>query len=169
MLNLVTWYRHRGTHFEITGSLMRETIHRSSSALNAYAPLAVRIFGSPVIFVPAKLHLLDSLVMSRLVFNAGTWDHDINVLRRLNSVYMRALRRIADEISYEGRSELNDLQVRRKLGVPSIDCLVQRARLKYAARLETTRPRALVAVLRQRMNGDAYLGAADQSGHGWPI
>ena len=71
----------------------------------------------------------------------------------LNGLYMRVLRRIADECRYSNEGNITDLQVRVKLGQPSIDCVLIKCRLRYFARLITRGPDALKAVLGTKCRG----------------
>merc|ERR1712032_1759572 len=65
---------------------------------------------------------------------------------------MRALRRILDECSYQ-RTTHTDFEIRRFMQQPPIDCLLMRARLRYAKRLLCNRLGALCAVLASRPKG----------------
>ena len=63
------------------------------------------------------------------------------------TLYMRVLRRIADKVRFDATCDCSDHAVRQMLSQPSIDCLVQRQRLHYLARIVLNRPRALWAIL----------------------
>ena len=84
--------------------------------MNAYAPVSVRIFGSPVVSDCTKMSLLRSLKHSRLLFNAHIRFPELNWLRILNATYMRGLRRISGDCRF-GKSA-TDIEVRRKLKSP---------------------------------------------------
>eukprot|EP00973_Karenia_brevis_P031278 4317486-Karenia_brevis.AAC.1 len=72
-------------------------------------------------------------------------------MKILNGVYMRALRRICNECRY-GKSR-HDIDIRKLLKAPSIDCLLMRSRLRYLARLVKTKPLALLSILRSKPRG----------------
>jgi len=93
---------------------------------------------------------MNSLILSRLLNNVHTWVMNPTVLRILNSVYMRDLRRIAGKLRYDATCECSDADVRQMLSQPSLDCLVQRKRLQYLATLSITKPKALLAILQAR-------------------
>ena len=60
---------------------------------------------------------------------------------------MRVLRRIVDDPRYSEDVKMTDLEVRRALNVPSLDRVLQTARLRYFARLVRNQPNALLALL----------------------
>ena len=102
----------------------------------SYSPLAVKVFGKSSIRTWLRMALMRSLVLSRACFNLhisvpGPW-----LLKRLNRVHMRVLRRISRCINGVdtdgvGRPHQSNRAVRQMLGQPSIDCIAARARLKY--------------------------------------
>ena len=59
---------------------------------------------------------------------------------------MRVVRRIAGEVYMDG-SDKTDYEVRRNIGVPSIDCRIQRNRLQYLGRITRRHPSASMALL----------------------
>ena len=65
---------------------------------------------------------------------------------------MRVLRRIAGSMRFE-RCE-TDVEVRWKLKVPSLECILAKARLQYLRRLLVCRPRTLMAFLSARIKGE---------------
>ena len=67
---------------------------------------------------------------------------------------MRGLRRIADELRFDNKENgKTDLEVRRQLGVPSIDCILLTARMRYLVRIVREAPSTLIAVLHFRREG----------------
>eukprot|EP00959_Pyramimonas_sp_CCMP1952_P295290 6176100-Pyramimonas_sp.AAC.1 len=70
-----------------------------------------------------KLHLLHSLVLSRLLYNVAIWTMSPAALKQINGPYMRALRRIAGDMKAGHAPAFSDLAVRQRLHVPSIDCV----------------------------------------------
>ena len=125
---------------------------KARSAMSAYSPVAIRVFGSHRISQDLKVALFWSLILSKLLFNIHVVVVGPRYLRALNAVYMRALRRIGGHCNY-GDSTISDINVRRKLQMPSLDCLMVRARLRYLGRLLRTMPPALLALLACRFGG----------------
>ncbi|CAK0839438.1 unnamed protein product [Prorocentrum cordatum] len=72
-------------------------------------------------------------------------------LQMLNGVNMRVLRRVGDAPRF-GHSE-TDLEIRKRLRQPSLDCLAMRTRLRYLGRLVRSSPPALLALLAARPGG----------------
>ena len=118
----------------------------------SYSPLAVKVFGNKRIRTWLKMALMRSLVLSRSCFNLhisvpGPW-----LLKRLNRVHMRVLRRIARCINGVdtdgvGQPHQSNRAVRQMLGEPSIDCIDARARLKYWRRVMKSGPPMLRALI----------------------
>ena len=101
---IVEKYKYSGSIVSVTGSYYNDAVHRVSVALNAFAPIAVRVFGARSVSIQVKLMFFESLVCSRLFYNTElyvfTCSSSINALRKLNSVYMRVVRRIAGEMRH---------------------------------------------------------------------
>ena len=144
-------YKHLGTFVTTTGGQVHDAQHRATSAVTAYCPLASKVFGSKYVGEWLKIHFMTSLVMSRLLRNTHLWIPEPKSMRKLNAVYMRVLRRIADCCRFDGTTGANDLQVREKLGQPSIDCLLAKARLRYFGRIIQNRHKTLWAILGVRV------------------
>ena len=67
---LVRQYQHLGTYIDARGVTSFNFIERSRLALGVYAPIALKVFGSPHISSLHKRIFLSTLVLSRLPFNA---------------------------------------------------------------------------------------------------
>eukprot|EP00973_Karenia_brevis_P094429 12422426-Karenia_brevis.AAC.1 len=59
--------------------------HKERITLAAYSPLAVTIFGSTVIHDWVKLHLMSSLLWTRLFYNAHIVVPSRQYVKKLNS------------------------------------------------------------------------------------
>jgi len=126
-----------------------------SSAMAAYVPLARKVFGALAISRKVRLHLFNSLVMSRLIYNVHTWSTITRQMYvQLNAVYMRGLRRIADQCRYSAKSStLTDHQVRLMLGAQSFQCLISQRRLQLLATILKHAPEQLRNLLAVRTHG----------------
>eukprot|EP00973_Karenia_brevis_P032839 4533990-Karenia_brevis.AAC.1 len=129
--------------------------------MGAYSPLAVKIFGSPHIGHHLKLIFKQALVLSTLIFNAHVRVLDGRCLSILNCVYMRVVRRIVNCCRFNSDT-FCDLEVRKLARVPSLDCLIQRARLNYLVRLLVHEHRPLIALLSIRLHGGRVLPWVEQ-------
>ena len=146
-VNVVSSYKHLGSIIDETASYVPEANNRSSKAMNSFAPLAVRVLGSLSISRNRRIRLSWSLVMSRLLFNVHVWSCFAGKARTtLNVTYMRVWRRVAGNPRYE-RTSWTDLDIRIRLQVPSIDCIVRKRRLCYLARVAKCKFDALHAAL----------------------
>jgi hypothetical protein len=126
---------------------MYEVQHRCAKATSAYSPIACKIFGSPKIGVWLKFHLMESLVLSRLMYCVHTLTMSTKGISKLSAVYMRMLRRINENIRFSSSCELSDLQVRELCQKPLMDCLLVRARLRYLRRICKHSTQALYIIL----------------------
>ena len=129
-LRVVSEYKHLGSIIGADGGAGSDVPRRVSSAMTSYAPLAVKLFGSAQVSRQVRLALASSLIFSRLLYNAHTWSSwTATMYCKLNAVYMRVLRRIAGACRFDASNKLTDLDVRRRLGAPSMHCLIIRQRL----------------------------------------
>ena len=109
--------------------------------------------------------------MSRLLFKAHVWALRHKDTALLHRPYMRALRRIAGAgwKSNETTPPITDSEVRRRLGAPSIACLLIKARLQYLGRVCRRRHNfpTLWSILDKKC-GSAQKGTeADMPDHPW--
>ena len=151
-LFLVDEYKHLGGIITSDGIIMPEVNQRASSAMSCYGPLATRVFGSTAVSLTLKKHFLQSLVMSKLLYNTQTLTMTTTGLQKLNVPYMRVLRRIVGEPRYNEHCANSDLGVRRTLGMPSIDYVVLHRRLTYYCRIAKHRPTMLWALLQAHVD-----------------
>ena len=145
---VVTQYAHLGTTLQANGRQQANAKAREGKAMTSYAPISKKIFGCPRVSTWLKLHFLNSLIWTRCAFNLHIFPPAACVLKRANRVHMRALRRITDCISgvSDGHCKSN-VEVRRLVGEPCVDCLLTRARLTYAHRVAENGPVQLHAIL----------------------
>ena len=146
-VNAVDRYKHLGSIVDGTRSLVPEARNRVDASMNSFGPLSMRILGNKSINIKRRVALGWSLVVSRLTFNVHVWSSFEGKPRSIvNNMYMRLWRRIAGDPKF-ARTTWTDLQVRRWLDVPSIDCHLRRKRLKYFSRLARLDFAALHAAL----------------------
>ena len=150
-LRIVRCYKHLGTYIDALGVTHGNVIERAKLALGAYSPIAMKVFGSPLISTSYKMCFLKTLVMSKQNFNVHLMIPSAKDIKKLNSTYMRGLRRIAGEMRYDNNDKgKSDLQVRWQMGAPSIDCILLTARVRYIIRIVREQPKTLCAVLHFR-------------------
>ena len=151
LITVVSQYKHLGGIVQSDGCLVPDARCKANSGLAAYMPIAMKVFGNAAISQDLKLLFCASLILSRLLFNAHIVVPTARYLKIIGEVYMRVLRRVANECRFE--KCLSDAGVRAKLKAPSIDCLMMRARLRYLGRVLRNKPQALLAILAVRVNG----------------
>ena len=83
----------------------RNTQHWVQSAMVAYSPLSFKVFGNSLIAPTHRLSFSRSLVMSRLLFNVHVTVLSARDYIAYNDVYMRVLRRIADNPRFGADTE----------------------------------------------------------------
>ena len=120
--------------------------------MQAFAPIAVKVFGNHNISIGIRLSFLSSLVLSRMLFNAHVAVLHVSHLTLFNGAYMRVLRRITNKMRFE-RCDMTDHAIRKSLNAPSVDCIIQRNRLLYLRRLLINKPRVLLAALHFQFKG----------------
>ena len=164
-------YKHLGTWLTTDGSLIIEMKHRAASACGARVALARTVLGKRGCSWEMQCQFVQTLVMSRLLFKAHVWTlrHKDTVL--LHRPYMRALLRTAGAgwKPNQTAAPIADSEVRRRLGAPSIECMLIKARLQYLGRLCRGRHNfpTLWAILDKKC-GSAHKGAeTDASCHPW--
>ena len=146
-LHIVDQYKHLGSIVAASGSLVPEARHRARSAMSSFTLLAGKVFGSKAVALCRRIGLGWSLIISKLCFNVHVWSTFVGPARSsLNIVYMKLWRRIAGCPRFE-RTTTSDFDVRVQLGVPSIDCLIRRRRLKYLSRISRCGIPSLQALL----------------------
>ena len=105
--------------------------------------------GNSGLYLALKLNYFQSLILSKLLFNSHVRVLAAKEVSFLNTLFMRVLRRVADASRY-GPGCDSDKSVREMTGYPSIDCIIQRRRLLYVARLVRAGPKPLIALLSAR-------------------
>jgi len=147
-LRVVSEYKHLGTVLSEDGSDNLDAVRRVQLSLAAYCPLASKVFGSFSVKICLKLKLADSLVFSRLFYNTHLYARLSKfMMAKLNSVYMRVLRKVLGRPPRFQDRSLNDEQVRAALHMPSVSTLLRMRRLKYLASLVSSDTHMLHSLL----------------------
>ncbi|CAK0907096.1 unnamed protein product [Prorocentrum cordatum] len=121
-LHIVDACKHLGTFMSAQGMLFRSAVHRASSALGVYSPIAFKVFGSSVIDNKCNFVSMRSLVLSRLTFNLHACVLSPRALQKLAGACARVLRRIAGDPRFSTKVAMTYVEVRIKLRMPSLDC-----------------------------------------------
>ena len=147
-LRVVSEYKHLGSMVSRDGNLVPDAVHRSCTAMASYCPLSAKIFACRRIARQVRIRLFMSLVVSRLLYNVHVWSHmPKKAYAKLNAVYMRGLRRIADAARFRATGHGSDLSVRQALDLPSLQCLIAQRRLLLLSSLLRSAPPHLISLL----------------------
>jgi exonuclease III len=153
-LRVVRKYIHLGSGLDNHCNPSPDVQIRTSSAMAAFAPISKKVFGNPRVARMVRMRLLMSLVVSRLLYNVHVWSCVTQAAyNRLNSVYMRGLRRIADKTKFDAVSAHangSDSYVRTLLGAPSLQCILLQRRLLLFATVLRNGSRSLSTLLSAR-------------------
>jgi hypothetical protein len=145
---VVQAYKHVGSVIAVDANFMADAEHRKSVTLNAYAPIATKIFGSPAVPLFLKMCFLQSLILSRLLFGTQSWTTlAVGAIKRINTVYMTVVRRIGNAMRFKATDNISDYEARKAINAPSIECLLLRSRLLYLSSLARFGPRVLLGML----------------------
>lgn len=131
-IRLVEQYKHLGSMLDASMSHNPDVDHRVQSAMTSYVPIAFKVFGAREICRPVRLRLFYALIISRLIYNVHLWTNvPLRHYRRLNAVYMRGLRMIANKSRFSKKSSagIKDHDIRYSLGAMSFQCMLTRRRL----------------------------------------
>ena len=147
-LRIVRQYVHLGSAIECDGSPTVDVPRRVASATGAYAPIAMKIFGSKRLSAELRLRVAHSLVLSRLLYNVHCWSKlSVVAYKQLNAVYMSVIRRIAGTLRFSSQCNVKDYEARKLIGAPSLQCLLIRARLCLLSSIVSSNISSLIAVL----------------------
>ena len=157
-LHISADYEHLGTVFSSNGTIKLEVQHRMNLAKAAHHQVARRIFHNKHLPVHTRLQLLDSLVVSTMIFGAGSWPLlSAQSYASLNHVLIGWQRQIIGD-GYWSAGCLSNSELQRKWSLTPLSVRLGKARLLFAFQLMKNAPPLLLQ----------YLTAHDQHfQHGW--
>ena len=153
LLHVVSTYKHLGSVTDADGCSFLYARQRASSAMASFCPLASRIFGNKLLDEWLRKSFCESLILSKLLFNAHLRVFKTKELRVLNALYMRVVRRIGDNVRFD-HTACSDVKARQQVEMLSLDCILLHRRLIYLARLVRSRCHPLLALLSQTTSHD---------------
>ncbi|CAE7228130.1 unnamed protein product [Symbiodinium sp. CCMP2592] len=134
-VQLVPCYRHLGGLLHHTGALLRELRSRVAMAWGAFNKRRKRIFASRFVSVSDKVVLFESLVLSILLYGAGTWPTLSDAEEKcLSTAYFQmacSLLKPAYDVMQARR--LGPLRVYALTGLPTIGTQLHLSRLRHLA------------------------------------
>ena len=132
-IKVVPLYKHLGGHIHHTGALIRELRHRIALAWVAFTKRRKKVFASVYVSFKDKAVLFDSLVLSVLLYGAGTWN-------TLTPAELQCLTTAYHQMAFAVLRPLYDADAARRLGgpralmllgLPAMDTLLHLARLRH--------------------------------------
>ncbi|CAE7834771.1 GIP [Symbiodinium sp. CCMP2592] len=153
-VQIVPHYRHLGGLIHHSGALLRELRCRVAMAWQAFNKRRKRIFSSRFVPVADKVSLFDSLVLSTLLFGAGTWPKLTQAEEQcLSTAYFQmACTLLKPEFDSLQARRIGQLRVLALTGLPTISTLLHLARLRHLAACATNPIPELWALLHAEAN-----------------
>ncbi|CAK0815072.1 unnamed protein product, partial [Prorocentrum cordatum] len=160
-------YKHAGTVRTVNGSYVADARAKATSCLQAYYPLAHRVYGNYDIDLRTRLSLADSLCFSKLWFGTETWlNPSPDAVRHLHSARMRVLRQVANRCRFKRSGHGSGREVLRELHVLPTDLILLQKRLVAAATTYARGP-AILRALRLQPGTNASAALADDLSWAW--
>ena len=126
-------YQHLGGIIHHDTSLIRELKRRAALAWKAFNARKRLVFGSPGVSRKDKIVLFESLILSILLYGAGTWDHlspkEEAVLA--NAYHGMCFHMLRPAFSHEEALHLGGTRVLAILELPTLSTLLHVARLRH--------------------------------------
>ena len=134
-IQLVSSYRHLGGIVHHDGGLRKELRHRTALAWAAFNKRRKHIFASPTVTWPDKATLFESLVLSVLLYGAGTWGQLASGEHRgLENTYHHMVHSmLRPRYSVEEARRLGAERALALIRLPTLDTLLHMARLRHLA------------------------------------
>ena len=124
-------YKHLGIRFQMDSDLTHEVQSRAAQARTAFNEVRRQIFKNRALTVTTRLHLLQSLVFSKLLYGCGTWyELPRRTVSKLDSLMMKFHRSILDE-GYWQANHVTDAELRQRHQLPTFRMTLAIARLRY--------------------------------------
>ena len=133
MIKVVSTYRHLGGMIHHDASLVRELRHRVSLAWKAFNLRRTRVFGAPNISRSDKTVLFESLILSVLLYGAGTWRAlTAQEAAIIEAAYLgMCFFMLRPALTHEEAMHAGGKRVLALLELPSLTTLLHVARLRH--------------------------------------
>ena len=131
-LRVVGQYRHLGTIMQVGGQLSRDLAAKFGAAHETISKYKTQIFANKGLALQDKKRLLDSLVLSAILYNSATWvARTSKQSRQISAGFARLYKRVA--LLHFGLSakEWSLNKVIAEIGLAEPDVLLRTARLRY--------------------------------------
>ena len=148
-IRLRPFYQHLGGIIHHESSLSRELKRRAALAWKAFNSRKRLVFGSPSVSCKDKVVLFESLVLSVLLYGAGTWDQlsDRETAILANAYHGMCFHMLRPRHSYEEAMHLGGARTIALLELPTMQTLLHVARLRHLLSCVRTAVPAMWAML----------------------
>ena len=110
-----------------------EIARRIRSAGEAWSRLRPSCFSGHLLAPARKFRIFTTFILSRLLYGAELWRASVRELRPMRRFYNRCLRAMAGHNLWSMRAKhVHDADIRRRLGAPHFQHLLDRAVLRWA-------------------------------------
>ncbi|CAE7575815.1 hscB [Symbiodinium sp. KB8] len=147
-IDLVTHYKHLGSHLSFDGSLATEIKYRLALGRAAFKEGRQRLFACRKVPLEKRAFLFRSYVLSAVMAGAGTWPWLSTSEWQLFSGGIIGLYRQLLCLKAEGGYEVTTPQILFRCGLPSPSSLLAAARLRFLCQLTRHGPDPAWALLR---------------------
>jgi hypothetical protein len=146
---IVQQYKHMGGQLRANGVVLPELKARYSSLQSMIKPLEKRIFANPFIPVDKKLYTAQTILYTRLLYNAGTWPSlNLVELRYFHSRMMTINRHVVQQFNNEGSVHTSDVEILQSLEVPAPQVILRVLRLRLFVRVAKHAPIYILTLIR---------------------
>ena len=161
---IVKEYKHMGAISNIRLDMQFEVRNRVTSMHTIFRPARNRVFANKALTLVARSRYAESLLESRLLFDAAAWEPmNVTVLGKLSHAYMAPLRAVAGMRNLKTGVHYSNHQVLTHLGRPSVTHKLSLLRLRYLCSFtsQASLPHMRV-ILHQRRSGSSWLSLVIQ-------
>lgn len=135
-LQFVRSYKHVGTKLASSATIGDETTVRVAVLREAIEPYSRRVLRNPDVTFETKMHVVNTLLLSKGTFQCGTWpDVHKSEFARITKSIMVAYRVVANLDSVDESSYASDCSVREAIGVLHPAALLRYHRIACVARV----------------------------------
>eukprot|EP00435_Cladocopium_sp_Y103_P026910 s1210_g6.t1 len=132
-IQMVTQYKHLGSVAHHTGEQKKELRQKAAVAHSAFNHHKKVIFQNRHLALERRVELFQMLVLSKLLYGADSWiATDGSMDEKFKTTIMNLYRRL---LKLAGDCHICDEELLVKVGMPSADELLRRARLRYIVTL----------------------------------
>ncbi len=150
-LDVVAKYKLLGGIVADSGSMLPEVMVRLAVTHDELRKVRGQVLRSDKISQCAKLTIVDAILFTKLLFNAGTW---INLtqgnLNKLHHAMVSIYRSIIYMVPRKGVKNNTDLEVLDAIERPTMEVMIRVARLRLLPRILVHAPPALLGLLQRQ-------------------